>query len=121
MFGPPVAGIGDFLGEPPHLDDPPFPGERVDVLDLERDVSQGGIRQLHSASRPNGDRSSVHGVVDGKDLGAPLADDGQTAQILTFEEGKALVFPDLLEFLTGVGWLGSPTLGVGALRCSMVA
>ncbi len=83
-------------------------------------MSQGRVVQLHSASRPDHDRAFVDGVVDREDLRAPLTDDRQPTQILTFEEGKALILADLLEFLTRVGWLGSFTLGVGAFRCSMI-
>ena len=94
-FRPRVASIGDFLGKAPNLDNPPLSCDRIDLLDLKGDVSQGCVVQFHAASCSDGDRAPVHGVVDGKDFRAAVADDGEPSQALTAKEGKTLIFTDL--------------------------
>jgi len=103
VFGRPIDGVGDVLGYAVNYHDPTLTADGVDVLDLERDAGERGVGQLDPGLGPDRNRVPVQRVVDGKDLRLPVTDDGQSAEMLTLQEGEALLFADLheLSFLSG--------------------
>jgi len=97
VLRPWVDGIGDVLAFTLHDHHPALSAFGIDFLDLERHACQCRVGQLHSGLRPDDDRAAVEAIVDGKDLRLAIPNNGQSTEILTAQEGVAVLLADLYE------------------------
>jgi hypothetical protein len=97
VLRPRVDGTGDVLSYTLHYHHPPLSAFGIDVLDLECHAGQCRVGQFHSGLRPDDDCAAVEGIVDGKDLRLAVPHNGQPTEILTAQEGEAVLLGDRLE------------------------
>lgn len=98
VLRPRVDGIGDVLAYTFHDYHPPLSAFGIDILDLERHACQCRVGQFHSGLCPDDDCAAVEGIVDGKDLRLAVPNNCQSTEILSAQEGEAVLLADRLEF-----------------------